>query len=79
MKNNKKYKKPKISAVELDAKQAILQVCKVEGLYMKFVEFAGIGSVCVQTGTGFACDVSVKGITAPQGALASENVDDKPS
>ncbi|MDD4203338.1 MAG: hypothetical protein PHQ52_07715 [Candidatus Omnitrophica bacterium] len=30
----KVYKKPKIAAIELDQKQAILEVCAVDGLYL---------------------------------------------
>ncbi|MDD4202175.1 MAG: hypothetical protein PHQ52_01780 [Candidatus Omnitrophica bacterium] len=34
----KKYIQPKIKVIELDSKQAILQVCKINGVYLTLAE-----------------------------------------
>ena len=53
----KEYMSPKIKAVSLDADQAILQLCAVEGLYLNNSTF------CItMTGTRtIDCNVSVRG------------------
>jgi hypothetical protein len=58
----KKYKQPKITVVELDAEQAILQVCKVGGSYIG--NFNSTNILC-SSGTGIitTCAFTPKGGT----------------
>ena len=49
----KKYIEPKIKAVELDADQAILQVCSVGGKYFESIILPPSTGICVY-GTGGA-------------------------
>ena len=53
----RKYIEPKITAVELDSKQAILQVCKAAGAYF----FSATQSRCMGPGGGAVCADSIKG------------------
>ncbi|MDD4203459.1 MAG: hypothetical protein PHQ52_08335 [Candidatus Omnitrophica bacterium] len=59
MKNNKKYTQPKITAVDLDPSQAILQACKVgAGIYMIDLTWR----LCVVAGAAiFPCNSTQKG------------------
>ncbi|MDD4201850.1 MAG: hypothetical protein PHQ52_00080 [Candidatus Omnitrophica bacterium] len=56
----KKYVSPTMKAVELEPKQAIIQVCVIGGVYMRNVPLAPI---CFPAGTDMTgiCSVSVKG------------------
>ncbi|MDD4202023.1 MAG: hypothetical protein PHQ52_00970 [Candidatus Omnitrophica bacterium] len=52
----KKYVSPKLKAVELDCKQAMLQVCKAGGGYF----WTSPIGWCIQTGTSMSCPVGGK-------------------
>ena len=56
----KKYIEPKIKAVELDADQAILQVCMVGGAYLGEAMSPGT-SRCTPMGSSGKCDLEVRG------------------
>lgn len=61
--NKKKYKQPKIKRIQLDAEQAILQVCAVGGVYMLLR--AGVSTFWCITATGASwdnCQISAKGV-----------------
>ncbi|MDD4201879.1 MAG: hypothetical protein PHQ52_00235 [Candidatus Omnitrophica bacterium] len=54
----KQYTAPKINSIELDQKQALLQVCKVGGLYVS----RSISAWCGQfSGDGPLCNFTPKG------------------
>lgn len=56
----KKYIEPKIKAVELDPKQAVMQVCVVGGIYLNANVPPWCGSV-IETIGGINCVDSPKG------------------
>jgi hypothetical protein len=57
MKNKKKYISPKITAVELDPEQAILNVCAVGGMYL-----TGPNSCAFLSGGGMeSCGTALRG------------------
>ncbi|MDD4202290.1 MAG: hypothetical protein PHQ52_02360 [Candidatus Omnitrophica bacterium] len=55
----KKYCTPRIASVELDGRQAVLQVCKIGGVYFDVGYHACFAGNT--TGAGFACTVTPKG------------------
>ena len=58
MKNKKEYTSPTITAVDLDSKQAIVQVCMTGGIYG---ETGGLGWYCILPGDAFlACGKTPK-------------------
>ncbi|MDD4202495.1 MAG: hypothetical protein PHQ52_03420 [Candidatus Omnitrophica bacterium] len=80
----KKYTRPKIKCVELDAEQAVLQVCN----NVPRAAFFTVGGLCyAMTGTSTAtgimmCSVSVKGrsrLTNDFGSTAATSTDAAPS
>ena len=66
----KKYIEPKIKAVELNAEQAIIQVCAIGGNY-----FASVSACLGNVGTGpvRTCALEVKGRTTGTGGGGDGN------
>ena len=61
----KQYITPKIKSIELNAEQAILQICQLGGIYIYIQPYVSsrcaiIGSTGV-AGSRYTCPVSVKG------------------
>ncbi|MDD4201887.1 MAG: hypothetical protein PHQ52_00280 [Candidatus Omnitrophica bacterium] len=59
----KKYIIPKIRAIKLDQKQAVLEVCQLAGAY--FVSAGPPSDWCMRSGAGVNCVISVKGQANP--------------
>jgi hypothetical protein len=77
MKNNKKYTQPKITAVDLDPSQAIIQACYIGGAYFNIDQTGCLGGVGGVIGT---CLSTVKGAVGYYGAFGViTEVSSKPS
>ncbi|MDD4203045.1 MAG: hypothetical protein PHQ52_06220 [Candidatus Omnitrophica bacterium] len=68
-----KYPSPKITVVALDPNQSVLEVCKVEGIYMYAVKATTACWFGVSTHAARNCNTAVRGQLGTSSCISSSH------